>query len=43
MQPDTIFSASSLPFLFGENCYQETADKKSWQRFTEFLAETFKN
>ncbi len=29
--------------VFGENRYQETADKKSWKRFTEFLAETLKN
>ena len=29
--------------VFGEKRYQETADKKSWQRFTEFLAETLKN
>ena len=26
--------------VFGENRYQETADKKSWKRFTEFLADT---
>ena len=26
--------------VFGENRYQEAADKKSWKRFTEFLAET---
>jgi dienelactone hydrolase len=25
--------------VFGENRYQETADKKSWKRFTEFLAD----
>jgi len=29
--------------VFGENRYQETADKKSWKRFTEFLADTLKN
>ncbi len=29
--------------VFGENRYQKTADKKSWNRFTEFLAETLKN
>ena len=29
--------------VFGGNPYQETADKKSWKRFTEFLADTFKN
>ncbi len=29
--------------VFGSNRYQETADKKSWKRFTEFLAETLKN
>jgi len=29
--------------VFGGKRYQETADKKSWQRFTEFLAETLKN
>jgi len=28
--------------VFGGNRYQETADKKSWKRFTEFLAETLK-
>ena len=27
----------------GGKRYQETADKKSWKRFTEFLADTFKN
>ena len=26
--------------VFGENRYQETADKKSWKRFTAFLEET---
>jgi dienelactone hydrolase len=26
--------------VFGSDRYQETADKKSWKRFTEFLAET---
>jgi dienelactone hydrolase len=26
--------------VFGGNRYQEAADKKSWKRFTEFLAET---
>jgi len=29
--------------VFGENRYQEAADKKSWKRFTEFLAETLGN
>jgi dienelactone hydrolase len=29
--------------VFGGNRYQETADKKSWQRFTEYLADTLKN
>jgi len=29
--------------VFGESRYQETADKKSWKRFTEFLADTLKN
>ena len=29
--------------VFGSNRYQETADKESWKRFTEFLAETLKN
>jgi dienelactone hydrolase len=29
--------------VFGSKRYQETADKKSWKRFTEFLAETLKN
>jgi len=29
--------------VFGGKRYQETADKKSWKRFTEFLADTFKN
>ena len=29
--------------VFGGDRYQETADKKSWKRFTEFLAETLKN
>jgi dienelactone hydrolase len=29
--------------VFGENRYQETADKSSWKRFTEFLADTLKN
>ena len=28
--------------VFGESRYQASADKKSWQRFTEFLAETLK-
>jgi dienelactone hydrolase len=28
--------------VFGQNRYQEKADKKSWKRFTEFLAETLK-
>jgi len=26
--------------VFGEDRYREDADKKSWRRFTEFLAET---
>jgi dienelactone hydrolase len=29
--------------VFGSKRYQEAADKKSWKRFTEFLAETLKN
>ena len=29
--------------VFGGKRYQETADKKSWKRFTEFLAATLKN
>jgi dienelactone hydrolase len=29
--------------VFGSERYQEAADKKSWKRFTEFLAETLKN
>ena len=29
--------------VFGGERYQESADKKSWKRFTEFLAETLKN
>lgn len=29
--------------VFGDNRYQKTADKKSWKRFTEFLAETLRN
>jgi dienelactone hydrolase len=29
--------------VFGGNRYQETADRKSWKRFTEFLGETLKN
>ena len=29
--------------VFGGKRYQEAADKKSWKRFTEFLADTFKN
>jgi dienelactone hydrolase len=28
--------------VFGGNRYQETADKKSWKHFTEFLGETLK-
>lgn len=28
--------------VFGEERYREDADRKSWQRFTEFLAETLK-
>jgi len=28
--------------VFGENRYQETADKKSWKRFSEFLEDTLK-
>ena len=29
--------------IFGQNRYQETTDKKSWKRFTEFLADTLQN
>ena len=29
--------------VFGGKRYQEAADKKSWKRFTEFLADTLKN
>ena len=29
--------------VFGSPRYQEAADKKSWERFTEFLAETLRN
>ncbi len=29
--------------VFGGGRYQEIADKKSWKRFTEFLADTLKN
>ncbi len=29
--------------VFGIDRYREAADKKSWQRFTEFLADTLKN
>jgi len=29
--------------VFGSTRYQETADKKSWQRFQEFLADKLKN
>jgi dienelactone hydrolase len=29
--------------VFGSQRYHATADKKSWQRFTEFLAETLRN
>jgi dienelactone hydrolase len=29
--------------VFGQARYQEEADKKSWKRFTEFLAETLKD
>ncbi len=29
--------------VFGSNRYQEAADKKSWKRFTEFLADTLQN
>jgi len=29
--------------VFGTDRYQELADKKSWKRFTEFLADTLKN
>jgi dienelactone hydrolase len=29
--------------VFGGSRYQETADKKSWKRFTEYLADTLKN
>ena len=28
--------------VFGSNRYQEAADKKSWKRFTDFLADTLK-
>jgi dienelactone hydrolase len=28
--------------VFGQNRYQEAADKKSWRRFTKFLADTLK-
>jgi dienelactone hydrolase len=28
--------------VFGGNRYQETADRKAWKRFTEFLSETLK-
>ena len=28
--------------VFGQSRYQEAADKKSWKRFTEFLADTLK-
>jgi dienelactone hydrolase len=29
--------------VLGSKRYQETADKKSWKRFVEFLAATLKN
>jgi dienelactone hydrolase len=29
--------------VFGGDRYQETADKKSWKRFTEYLADTLQN
>jgi dienelactone hydrolase len=29
--------------VFGSSRYQEAADKKSWKRFSEFLADTLKN
>jgi dienelactone hydrolase len=29
--------------VFGGKRYQEAADKKSWKRFTEFLADTLKH
>ena len=29
--------------VFGSKLYQEAADKKSWKRFTEFLADTLKD
>ena len=29
--------------VFGGKRYQEAADKKSWKRFTEFIADTLKN
>jgi dienelactone hydrolase len=29
--------------VFGQTRYQEAADKKSWKRFTEFLADKLKN
>ena len=28
--------------VFGQKRYQEAADKKSWKRFTEFLADMLK-
>jgi dienelactone hydrolase len=28
--------------VFGQKSYQEVADKKSWQRFQEFLADKLK-
>ena len=34
---------SKCLYRFGGKRYQETADKKSWKRFTEFLADTLKN
>ena len=39
----TYGSAQHAFTVFGSKRYQETADKKSWKRFTEFLAETMKN
>jgi len=29
--------------VFGGERYQEAADKKSWKRFSDFLADTLKN
>jgi dienelactone hydrolase len=41
-----MITYSGAPHAFtvlGTNSYQEAADKKSWKRFTEFLADTLKN